>query len=438
MKKTLTAALMAVTAMGMHAQSGTNSPYSQYGLGVLADQSTGFNRGMNGLSYGFHDGNQVNYMNPASYAAMDSLTFLFDVGLSGQVTNFKEGGKRLNANNASFEYAVAGFRLFRHTGMSFGILPYTNIGFDYSTSGYVNAHNTMTYTNTYSGSGGLHQVYVGLGVEPFKHFSLGLNGGYLWGNLVRSATNSYSDRTVNTLSKYYSASVSSYILNAGVQYSLNLGKADELTLGLTYSFGHKIGGAPTCRVISTNSQTAVADTSTYGGSGIKLEMPHAFGAGFMYSHAGKLRFGVDYNLQKWGSIDFPVYTTTSETTASYEPVSGYYKDRHKVTAGFEYLPSANSKKFFQRMHYRAGVSYATPYLKVNGADGPKEISASIGFGIPIVNVWTLANGRPNHPILNISGQWVRNAASGLVTENMFRINIGLTFNESWFEKWKVR
>ncbi len=103
MKKILTAALLlTVIVLGSYAQSGTNSPYSQYGLGTLADQSTGFNRGMNGLSYGFHDGNQVNYMNPASYARMDSLTFLFDMGLSGQITNFKEGGKRLNANHASF------------------------------------------------------------------------------------------------------------------------------------------------------------------------------------------------------------------------------------------------------------------------------------------------------------------------------------------------
>jgi len=25
----------------------------------------------------------------------------------------------------------------------------------------------------------------------------------------------------------------------------------------------------------------------------------------------------------------------------------------------------------------------------------------------------------------------------LITENSFRINIGLTFNERWFAKWKV-
>ena len=47
------------------------------------------------------------------------------------------------------------------------------------------------------------------------------------------------------------------------------------------------------------------------------------------------------------------------------------------------------------------------------------------------------NGWNNRSILNISGQWVHQSAKSLITENTFRINIGLTFNERWFMKWKV-
>ena len=64
-------------------------------------------------------------------------------------------------------------------------------------------------------------------------------------------------------------------------------------------------------------------------------------------------------------------------------------------------------------------------------DGPKEYSVSAGFGIPITNSWE------NRSFLNISGQWVRSESKAFVTENMFRINIGITFNERWFMKWKV-
>ena len=84
-----------------------------------------------------------------------------------------------------------------------------------------------------------------------------------------------------------------------------------------------------------------------------------------------------------------------------------------------------------RMRYRIGASYTTPYLKINGHDGPKEISVSAGFGIPIVNAIN------NRSFLNISAQWVNQKAKDLIDTNTFRINIGITFNERWFAKWKV-
>ena len=80
MRKLILATLLLGTVISVNAQSGTNSPYSQYGLGVLSDQTSGFNRGMNGVGLGFHEHNQINYLNPASYSAIDSLSFIFDAG----------------------------------------------------------------------------------------------------------------------------------------------------------------------------------------------------------------------------------------------------------------------------------------------------------------------------------------------------------------------
>ena len=110
MRKFILAALLLGSTLMVNAQSGTNSPYSQYGLGVLSEQTSGFNRGMNGVGLGFHEHNQINYLNPASYAAIDSMTFILDAGISGQVTNFNENGVKKNANNSNLEYVVAGFR----------------------------------------------------------------------------------------------------------------------------------------------------------------------------------------------------------------------------------------------------------------------------------------------------------------------------------------
>lgn len=411
------------------AQSGTNSPYSQYGLGQLSEQTSGFNRGMNGLGLGFREHNQVNYINPASYSSIDSLTFIFDAGLSGQVTNFSENGQKKNANNADFEYAVAAFRASKHLGVSFGIIPFTNIGYNYSISDYLNGDKSTTFTNTYNGSGGMHQIYLGAGWEFVKGLSIGANVSYIWGDIDRSVVNSYSDGYINTLSKYYTATISSYRIDFGLQYTLPLNKKNSLTLGLTYGLGHKLNSDPSCMVISTNTTTAVADTTSFTVNN-GLEIPTSFGAGLTWNNNNKLKLGADFTYQKWGDTKFPVYKVINDVP-SYSLSDEYYSDRYKLTIGGEFCNNETSRNFIDRIRFRAGASYASSYYKVNGQDGPDEISVSVGFGIPIVNAYN------NRSILNISGQWVRSEAPGMLKENTFRINIGITFNERWFMKWKV-
>ena len=432
MKKIFAVSLFALSSIGLYAQSGTNSPYSQYALGELSEQSGSFSRGMNGLAYGLRLNNQVNALNPASYSALDSLSFIFDAGVSLQATRFTENGRSVNAKNADLEYVVAGLRLFPHVGLSFGLLPYTTVGYNYSNSAHVNSSlspetPTATYSNQYSGSKGLHEVYLGLGAEPIHNLSVGFNVAYLWGGYTRYVTNTYSDAYVNTLQRIYTAEVRSYKLDFGVQYIQPLNQKDELTLGLTYSLGHSLNADPELSVISNNSQMAVADTATFKISKA-LDVPHTFGLGVMYSHNKQLLLGFDYQLQKWGSLDFPQY---SEQAGGYTLQSGLLKDRHKIVIGADYCRGERYRGFFSRLHYRAGVGYATPYFTVNGQDGPKEISASVGLGIPIVNTYN------NRSMLNISAQWVQRDASSLLRENTFRINIGFTFNERMFAKFKV-
>ena len=431
MKKIFFAVLMVTNVMLAYAQSGTNSPYSQYGLGMLADQTSGFNRGMNGLGLGFREHNQINFLNPASYSSLDSLTFIFDAGVSGQITNFEENGRKKNAKNANFEYVVAGLRFAPHLGMSFGIIPFSNVGYSYSNTDYISDMKTATFTNNYNGSGGIHEVYLGLGWEPFKGFSLGVNGGFIWGDYTKTVVNNYSESSANTLSKNYSANIHNYKVDLGLQYSTKLSNKDMLTVGLTYSLGHKIGGGASCQVIMRNAQTNVSDTTNYPKSGgLDLELPHMFGVGFAYNHANKWKLGVDYSLQQWSKVSSPEYYVENNIP-TYALKSDLFSDRHKVTVGGEYCPDASGNKFWKSIRYRAGVSYATPYIKINGGDGPKEISASLGFGVPIVN------GYNNRSILNVSAQWVRQDAKNYIKENTFRINIGLTFNERWFAKWKI-
>ena len=437
MKKTIIGAIVCAAALTVNAQSGTNSPYSQFGLGVLSDQSQGGNRGMDGLGLGLRFSSQVNTLNPASYSAVDSLTMLFDAGLSGQVTNFKEvyadgTSKKINANNSDFEYVVGLFRIMPKVGFSFGILPFTNIGYNYSSSSVVGTDSegqpSSMSTESHSGSGGIHEAFIGAGWNFYKGLSIGANIGYLWGSYDKSVSVVNSDGYVNSVQRNYSAIVRNYKLDFGLQWEHRWGKKDVTVLGLTYGLGHSLNSDPELVTTISNPQTGVASYDTIRVAD-GLHIPSSLGVGVSWTHNNSLTVGLDYTMQKWGSCDIP---ELNAVTGEYKTVGGLLKDRHKLTLGTQWVPNAMSRKFLNRVNYRFGVSYNTPYIKVNGQDGPKEYSVSAGFGIPIVNGWN------NRSMFNISAQWVKASAKDLITENTFRINIGLTFTEDWFMKWKVK
>lgn len=415
--------LLMTTALNAVAQSGTSSPYSQYGLGILTDPSQGGNRGMNGVGIGLRHGKQINTLNPASYAVVDSMTMLFDMGLSGQLTHFKEGGTRVNAQNGNFEYAVGAFRATKGVGVSFGLLPLTNVGYDYTSSQTLTEFNTVIPTS-YKGSGGLHQAFVGAGWQVLPHLSVGANVGYMWGTLTRSVTTT-ATTTVNAIGKVYSATVANYKVDLGAQWEQPLNKQDVLSLGAIVGIGHHLN-ADAGLTTQVGNGTPTVETIENA-----LALPMSYGVGLSFNHARSLTVALDGQYQKWGALQFP----QENSQGQYVLTDGLLKDRVKVTAGVEWLPNPNqaiqsSSKLYRRIYYRAGLGYATPYYNINGQSGPKEISASVGLGIPMF-------GWMSRSFLNISGQWAHTAAPGLITENIFRLNIGITFNERWFAKWKV-
>lgn len=430
MKKVILTLVSAVALTTAYAQGGTNSPFSMYGLGALADQSTGFNRGMNGVGIAFKEHNQVNYMNPASYANIDSLTFIFDAGLSLQVTNMAEGGKKKNSKTADIEYAVGAFRIRKDLGLGFGILPFSNVGYNFQTSTPLDnykpnsQYDKYSNTTTYNGTGGVHQVFLGLGYSPMKNLAVGVNMSYLWGTIDRSVANNLTENSAKSSSLIYGATVSNYRLDIGAQYTYQLNNKDNVTLGVTYTPGHKIANSASLMEITTNNATSVVDTLTFDAKDA-LDLPTILGVGLAYCRGDNWKFGLDYTLQKWSSARYPV-----RQNGKYETVTGMYTDMHKLNVGAEYCKNPYDRAFFPRIRYRAGVSYSTPYLKINNMDGPTEIAASAGLSIPIVNSWN------NRSMLNISFQAARINMKNVMREHVFRVNVGLTFNERWFAKWK--
>ena len=163
------------------AQNGTMTPYSRYAYGMLGDHASGAQRSMGGVGYAMNSGRQINAMNPASYAAIDSLTFLFDIGIDltslhqselqtdGRVSQNKFGG--------GLDYVTLQVPLGRYMGASLGLLPYSSVGYAFGSK----IDNGI---DSRQGSGSLNEFYLGIAGRPFKGFTVGANISYLFGTIL--------------------------------------------------------------------------------------------------------------------------------------------------------------------------------------------------------------------------------------------------------------
>ena len=159
-------------------------------------------------------------------------------------------------------------------------------------------------------------------------------------------------------------------------------------------------------------------------------MPTEVAVGLAYKHKNRWKIGLDYTYQNWGGISSTDYLKPDGTVVGN---TGSYNNRHKINVGGEWCKNPDGRSFFEKVKYRAGVSYSSPYLNINTSEGikkgPREVAASIGVALPIINNYN------NRSVLNVGFQWV-NESGSVIKENTFRISIGLTFNERWFQKWK--
>ena len=396
---------------GIYADNGINSPYSRYGVGILSNQGLGISSQMGGLGYALKSNSYINTLNPASFSAADTLTMLFEAGMSLQNVNFKEGNKQINAKNASFDYLAMQFRVRKNLGMSIGFLPYSTVGYSFSTTSAPGENEAST--DTYSGSGGIYQPYIGIGWEPVKGLSIGASASYIYGDITHSVAIDFANSTDR--SRTYNVSLRSYKFDFGMQYLAKLASKHSVMLGATYSLGHSLNADAS---ITEVTQSSTNTTNVKDG----FKLPHTYGVGLMYNYNDNWKFGADYTLQQWSTSSF----------------FGRDKgcDRSKVAVGAEYTPSKLTNNIFKMISYRGGAYYAQPYTQINGNKGCEEYGVSAGFSIPFIN----RNNKYSYATLHLSGQYIHMnpKGAGMIEENYLRINVGITFSEAWFTKMKVR
>ena len=409
--KTITLLLLAVAmGCGMGQAQIVTTPYSKMGYGMLNDNVSSIQRSMGGVGYAMEGGRIINVMNPASYADVDSLTFLWDVGIDLSNLWSKENGKQGYNFGAGLDYLTGHFKVSKGLGASFGLLPYSSVGYAYG-------GDIVGGSESRSGNGGLNQLYLGVGYEPVKNLSVGLNIAYLFGTtlnttLISSNSSSYFTRNMK---------VRDWNTQVGIQYSLPLFKnRDRLTVGATFQpkksyHGHTWG-------TRYDTQDSKVDTIGYTSMKGNYQQPYSIGVGVSYMLNHCLTIEADYTFQKWSS-------------AKYTPIGGIeaqntkFDDRWKLALGMQYTPNKRGS-YFGAMSFRAGAFFNHDYMLFDQSH-LRDYGLSVGVGLPAPGSKTT---------INLGVEWRHREATpvSLISENYLNITIGVNFNELWFWKSRIR
>ncbi len=406
MKKYISVIFATVMAMGGWAQNATSSPSSRFGYGELNDNLPGAYRAMGGVGMGMRSRKAINPAQPASYTACDSMTFMFDLAGSFLYTNYGDDNGQRNRLNGNLEYMTLQFPIWRqYIAFSAGITPYTAVGYSFALNDSVGS--SYHHTKTYSGEGGVTQVYGGLSFNICNWFALGVNAYYMFGEITKSRMLNFTDESLKSTSQSEKLSIGSLRLRYGAQLFHTFGKKHTVVIGGVFENKQRFSHSEYVQVETTTNDTVEMMNNAF-------ELPMMYGAGVSYSYAERLTIAVDYQCQNW-----------KETT--YYNKEGQLKMRHRWVVGAEYRHDPMSRAYASQIFWRLGANYTTSYSMITNTP---EIGLSAGIGFPLRTIGT---------VINTTFEYGHRGAmsGGTLSENYLRFVVNAAIAENWFFKRKL-
>ncbi len=419
-----------------------NSPYSRYAIGDIVPSTNIASRGMGKIAVAYSDFLSINFSNPASYSAFQTLKeakskkiqsgrIIFDVGINYESRTLQEPNNpsKFKAQNLLFSYMQVGVPLRSNLGLSFGLRPVSRINYKVSTREKLSFGDSV-YT-LYTGDGGSYLPNIGLGYKINK-LSVGLNAGYLFGK------KDYSSRRIfiNDSIDYYSSNhetktvFGNIFLQGGLQYSDSINKSTILTIGATGNLATTLNAHQDIIRETFTRDASVGDLridSVFEQNDIRgtLKYPSSFTVGFALEKNKE-----DYKKANWLlGIDF---TATSWSAYRFYGKSDFTRNTWEIKVGGKLRP-VPKKSYFSNVTYRGGFSIGPDY--VNTGINLPQYGVSFGMGLPVANFSQLARGQAT--IINMAFEYnKRGNNSNLLKENMFRVSVGLSLSDIWFVKRK--
>lgn len=374
--------------------------------------------------------NSINPLNPASYASMHIT--VIDAGLYGSfVTLSKTGVPDQTNSNFRLSHVTFGIPVTHHSALSFGLMPYSELGYKYSQSikgfGTGAATDTNTVNYIYSGEGGLSKSYIGYGFNIGRHLAVGANVSYIFGDLKQSS----STELPNLYGAFNSRqeqnnSIGGLNYDFGAQYTIPFTDERRLTIGYAGSAGTKLNSESSFVVsqyttdYSTNDESPATDTVVNNHNpNSKIQLPSINHFGVAYQYDRKFLIGADYSMGNWSNYNI-------------NGVSQGLQNSNSIAVGGQITPNANSiHSYLAVVDYRLGAHFDKTYMVVNN-QSIKQYGITFGLGLPLVR-----NGTSFYKV-NFAGEIGQRGSlsNSLVKETYFNIHLSFTLNDQWFQKYK--
>lgn len=385
----------------------TVSPYSIFGLGEL--QNRGFSKiqSMGGAGIAFRSGNSLNNVNPASYSGLDSLRIITEFGIQGKLYDLDSKNQTQSGFTGNLNYIAMGFRYNEFMGGSFGIVPFSSVGYSIQFENDVEGTNEI-YTTKYVGSGGITQFYFSNAIRLWKHLSLGVTVSYLFGPLVQDEEFLATDN-VPAFKISRRDFLRSFYFDYGMQYMFRVKKTD-FVLGAVFSNKQNLNSNHIVELYESTTGSLLQGV-TYNTN--YLVIPTVWGAGIGISKKNSYQLLFDYHHQQWSDVIYPIQFNTFENV-----------NRFSFGTSFRPWKIRAANKFYQNWTYRAGLNYQTSYLSFSGTPIDDK-SVSFGIGMPVSrNISEIDFGVK----VGTNGT----TTNHLIRENYIMFQLGLSLNEFAF------
>ncbi len=427
------------------AQYNTFSLFSRYGIGDIQENVSAYQKAMNNSGMAFPVDTTapvfINISNPASLSQL-RLTVLEGSGEYYHTRIINQQNYKVQNQSVNFNSLIIGFPIKKYSGFCFGIMPYSSVGYNINQDVSINNIGMVNYV--YDGSGGLNKVLTSYGFSLSKYFtkkdsiyrpmreliknlSIGANLNYVFGEIAQTVTVNYPDNT-----SYYNfvndkrTLINGISANIGLQSFLNLSKQKNSILGIAF-----VSSVPS-KLRASNDYLSYNFSYTYYGNkyitdtiqyiedeASKMNLPHTYAAGISYIVLNKWGIGLDLKYTDWKR--FNLLNHNNNLKNSIEVNTGAYYQPDRFATG--------KTRYFSKVIYRIGLGYNAGYQEYQGRNIPAySFSAGASFPMGLYRAFSA---------MHISAQYIiKGQKDFILRENIFKLNIGIIFNERWFIKYK--